>query len=77
MIQAVEYIGEALGRKPKINIKDSRIGEVTHYVGDIKKAKKILGYNPKTDLREGVLRAVRWSSEWEKNKHKPDPNSQF
>lgn len=62
LVRVAEYIGEALGKKPKINIENSRIGEVTHYVADIKRAKKILNYNPRVDLREGIFKTIEWAS---------------
>jgi UDP-glucose 4-epimerase len=70
LVKLAEYIGEALEKKPKINISNSKIGEVTYYVADIAKARKLLNYNPQTDLKEGILKTVQWVSEWEKkNKH--------
>ena len=34
-----------------------RIGEVTHYVADLRKARALLGYEPATDLETGIAQA--------------------
>jgi UDP-glucose 4-epimerase len=69
LVAMAEFIGEAVGVKPDMTIKPARVGEVTHYVANIGKARALLGYDPKTPLREGIQRSVEWSKEWEeKNK---------
>ena len=64
LVALAEYIGEALGRKPEIIIKPSRVGEVTHYIANVGKARALLGYNPQIPMREGIAKAVRWSMDW-------------
>lgn len=59
-----EYIGEALRMTPEIHYESPRIGEVTHYVANIGKARALLDYNPKTPLREGICKAVAWDEAW-------------
>lgn len=61
LIDLVEYIGEALGVKPRYTVEPTRPGEITRYVADISKARRLLGYEPTVLLREGVKRAVEWS----------------
>ena len=39
------------------------VGEVTHYVADLSKARKLLGYDPKVPLDEGIARSVAWFRE--------------
>ena len=58
------YVGEALKVKPNIKFKPARVGEVTHYVANIGKARSRLGYNPQTPLREGIHKAVAWALDW-------------
>ena len=41
----------------------SLLGEVTHYVADLSKARSLLGYDPKVPLDEGIARAVAWFRE--------------
>jgi UDP-glucose 4-epimerase len=63
-----EYIGEALEIKPDIRFAPSRVGEVTHYVANIGKARALLDYNPRTPLKQGIFQTVAWSQEWEAHK---------
>jgi UDP-glucose 4-epimerase len=64
LVTMAEYIGQALGIKPVVHLKPPRVGEVTHYVANIGKARALLGYSPKTTLKEGIERAVAWSTDW-------------
>lgn len=71
LVTMAEFIGEALGIKPNMTIEPARVGEVTHYVANIGKARALLNYDPKTPLKEGIEKSVAWSTEWwEKNKGK-------
>jgi dTDP-D-glucose 4,6-dehydratase len=40
------------------------LGEVTHYVADISKARALLDWQPQTALDAGIPKAVRWFREW-------------
>lgn len=64
LVALAEYIGEALGTAPDMTIEPVRVGEVQHYVANIDRARRLLGYNPQTPLKEGVRRAVGWSMDW-------------
>ena len=58
LVTMAEFIGEALGIKPNMTIEPARVGEVTHYVANIGKARALLNYDPKTPLKEGLK--SRW-----------------
>lgn len=60
ILQLAEMIIELTGSKSKIEIGESRTGEVIRYVADITKAKKAFGYDPKIPFAEGVKKAVEW-----------------
>ncbi|NJL95802.1 MAG: NAD-dependent epimerase/dehydratase family protein [Anaerolineae bacterium] len=64
LIQMAELVGQALGKAPNMTVEPARVGEVTHYVANIGKARALLGYTPTTPLSEGIPRAVAWSLEW-------------
>ncbi|WP_379810580.1 SDR family oxidoreductase [Flavobacterium chuncheonense] len=38
----------------------SRVGDISHSLADISKAKLLLGYNPKYSLKEGLREAISW-----------------
>jgi UDP-glucose 4-epimerase len=50
-----EIIRQVSGRESQIVYADPRAGEVRHSRATIEKAQKLLGYNPKTELNEGLL----------------------
>jgi UDP-glucose 4-epimerase len=64
LVKMARLVGESLDREPKITIEPPQVGEVTHYVADISKARSLLGYDPKVPLEEGIRRAVEWNQEW-------------
>lgn len=64
LVKMAQYVGEALDIAPDMNIAESRVGEVTHYVANIGKARALLDYEPQTSLREGIHKAVAWSTDW-------------
>lgn len=55
-----ETVKRLLGSSSAIRIGEPRVGEVIRYVADISKARKALGYAPKTAFKEGIRKAVEW-----------------
>jgi UDP-glucose 4-epimerase len=70
LVKMAEFIGEAVGVEPQIRIEPPRIGEVTQYIANIGRARALLGYDPKTPLREGIYKAVAWSKGFRSEKTK-------
>ncbi len=66
LVKLVDLISGLVGKKPELTIKPSKPGEVTHYVADISRAKKLLGYNPTTSLPEGIKKTLAWWREFYK-----------
>jgi UDP-glucose 4-epimerase len=64
LLHAAELIGQELGVEPQITIAPPLLGEVTHYVADVTKARGLLGYEPHVGLEEGIKRSVAWFQEW-------------
>lgn len=64
LVQMAQYVGESLGIEPNMTVEPSRVGEVTHYVANIGKARTLLGYDPSTQLKDGIQKAVDWSREF-------------
>ena len=64
LVTMAEYIGDALGIKPDMSVEPSRIGEVTHYIANIGKARALLGYSPTILLQDGIKLAVAWGKEF-------------
>lgn len=58
LVEAARFIGDALGIYPDIHIEPARVGEVTHYVANIGRARALLDYNPRVSLYDGIRRAI-------------------
>jgi UDP-glucuronate 4-epimerase len=65
--ELIAAIEKALGEKAKINRLPEQPGDVPLTCADISKAKKLLGYNPKTKFEDGLPRFVEWFSKTQTN----------
>jgi nucleoside-diphosphate-sugar epimerase len=63
LVHCAERIAAELGVEPDMTLAPSLLGEVTHYVADLTKARELLGYDPKVPLDEGIAKAVAWFRE--------------
>lgn len=45
----------------RINTELCRIGDMVQYIADISRAQSVLGYCPRTDIKQGISRTVEWS----------------
>jgi UDP-glucose 4-epimerase len=64
LVRAAQLIATELGVEPQIEYAGSLLGEVTHYVADIRKARELLDWQPATPLDAGIPKAVAWFREW-------------
>jgi UDP-glucose 4-epimerase len=64
LVRAAELIASELDVEPNITMAPSLLGEVTHYVADVSKARELLGWEPETALAAGIPRSVAWFREW-------------
>jgi UDP-glucose 4-epimerase len=64
LVRAAELIASELDVEPNITMAPSLLGEVTHYVADVSKARELLGWEPETALAAGIPRSVGWFREW-------------
>jgi nucleoside-diphosphate-sugar epimerase len=64
LVKMAQLIGQSLGKEPRITLAPALLGEVTHYVADITKARELLGFDPQVPLDEGIRRTVEWNHEW-------------
>jgi UDP-glucuronate 4-epimerase len=60
LIAAIE---EVVGKKAIIDQQPEQPGDVPRTFADISKAKRLLNYQPKTELREGLKKFYEWFSE--------------
>jgi UDP-glucose 4-epimerase len=64
LVRAAELIATEFDVEPSMTIAPSLLGEVTHYVADVRKARDLLGWEPQTALADGIPRSVAWFREW-------------
>jgi UDP-glucose 4-epimerase len=65
LMDVVRMIGAALDRTVEIDVQPAHAGEVTWYIADISKARRLLGCSPHVPAEEGIGRAMAWAEEWE------------
>ena len=58
--ELVGFIEESLGKKAVLKTMPMQPGDVLMTCADVSKAKRLLGYNPSTTVKEGVKRFVEW-----------------
>ena len=58
--ELIAAIENALGKKAKINRLPEQPGDMPLTCADISKAKKLLGYDPKTKFEDGLPKFVDW-----------------
>jgi len=61
--QGIETVEEILQKKIETENKPPRAGDQSRTKAEIGKAKKLLGYNPQTNLKEGLKAQVKWFKE--------------
>jgi len=60
---AVKLLEEIVEKKARIRYIEKRKGEMEATWADIGKARKMLGYNPRFNLREGLVNEIEWIRE--------------
>ena len=61
--EMIEIIGKTLNVEPKIKQLPMQPGDVDRTYADVSKAKKLIGYEPKTTFEEGIKKFVEWYKE--------------
>jgi len=63
LTQMISTLQEVMGRQAKIMRMPMQAGDVSHTFANVEKAQRLLGYDPKTTLKEGMVNFVRWKAE--------------
>ena len=61
--QVIKKLEAIIGKKAKVRYVEKQKGDVMHTYADIFKAKKMLGWEPKVSLDEGLKRQVEWEKQ--------------
>lgn len=63
ILEVARTLAKLLGKKDLIRVnKDFRKNDIRHCFADITKAKKILGWEPKISLEQGLKELIEWSA---------------
>jgi len=65
LYEMIAEIERALGKKAAIDRQPLQPGDVPRTYADVEKARRLLGYEPRTPFREGIDRFVAWYRETE------------
>jgi UDP-glucuronate 4-epimerase len=60
LIELIKLIEGAFGKKANIEMLEPQPGDVSATYADISKAKRMLNYQPKVKMKEGIKRFVEW-----------------
>ena len=60
LLEFVRVIEQSCGKKAKVKLSSLRRGDVPATYADIRKARRILGYQPKVKIKEGIQQFVNW-----------------
>ncbi len=58
--EVIPIIEEISGKKISVQHKPTQKGDAKHTYADISKARKLLSYNPKVSIREGLEKELNW-----------------
>lgn len=60
LLEFISILEEELGQKADKNLVPMQPGDVADTAADITKSRKLLGFNPKTSIREGIRKFIIW-----------------
>ncbi len=60
LLELIELIESGLGRKAEKVMMPRQPGDVKRTFADIEKAKRLLGYDPNTSMKDGVEKFIEW-----------------
>jgi UDP-glucose 4-epimerase len=58
--ELMDVLGELLARPVEREERPPRAGDVRHSWADVQAARRLIGYEPRVSLRDGLQRAVDW-----------------
>ncbi|RMD82433.1 MAG: NAD-dependent epimerase/dehydratase family protein [Candidatus Dadabacteria bacterium] len=58
--EVIETIGQIVGRRPRVRKLGAQKGDVRHTAADTTRARQVLGFRPRVDIRAGLEREIEW-----------------
>ena len=68
LLDLAGIVASVAGKEPRIVLAPARTGEIIRYVGNLEKARVLLGFQPKTTLQDGIRHAIAWTNEWSRER---------
>ena len=66
LMDMIDFIQKELDKKVEIDYMDIQPGDVVKTFADIDHAKRKLNYNPKTSIKEGIPKFIKWYKSYHK-----------
>ncbi len=75
--ELIKLLEKNFGRKATIERKPMQPGDVPQTFADISKARKLLNYNPQTNIEKGIAKFVEWFVEQNRDTKFERRNAEF
>ncbi len=62
VLELVDYLSQAIGKPADIQFLPEQPGDVQKTFADVSRAREVLGYDPKTKIKEGIGKFVEWDN---------------
>jgi UDP-glucose 4-epimerase len=62
MLEVIRSLGEISGKTVKIKRQEAQKGDVRHTLADVTRARRLIGYNPRIQLKNGLRAEYEWLS---------------
>lgn len=69
LIKLARLIVNLTGSESRIVIGHKRLGEISSFVADISRARRLLGYSPKVSIEDGLVESLEWYSKLMKDRN--------
>lgn len=70
LMEFIATIEKSVGKATEKNLKPLQPGDVVATYADIQKAQKLLGFQPKTSIYQGIPQFVEWYKEYDNTSHR-------
>jgi nucleoside-diphosphate-sugar epimerase len=60
LLKVKQLIEKGTGRKLQLEHRPSRIGDIKHTLGSMRRAQQLLGFKPKVSFEQGLRRTIEW-----------------
>ena len=73
--QFIKTCEEVTGREARYDQIENQIGDVPVTYADISKAKELLDYNPKVNIKDGLIKTCEWLVQYHESNYNQDTNN--